>query len=97
MRQLALAQEFWGSSARDMLQVVNAGPAALAAWRAEFESLVGITPEATEASRQFGQAQMRLRYAFDGVRSSAMVALAPAVTWVTEKFARLMGFLAHIK
>lgn len=97
MRRLALAQEIFGSSARDMLAVLHTGEGGLAAYRRELEALGGgQTEEAIEASRRFGQAQVRLRYAFEGVRSNIMVAVAPAVTWVTEKVARLEGFVARV-
>lgn len=97
MRRLALAQEIFGSSARDMLQVLHEGAGGLKDYRAELEALGGgVTAEASEASRRFGAAQVRLRYAFDGVRSSIMVSLAPAVTWLTERIARVTGFLARV-
>lgn len=97
MRRLALAQEIFGSSARDMLQVLHEGAGGLKDYRAELEALGGgVTAEASEASRRFGAAQVRLRYAFDGVRSSIMVSLAPAVTWLTERVARVTGFLARV-
>ena len=97
MRRLALAQEIFGSSARDMLQVLHEGAGGLKDYRGELEALGGgVTAEASEASRRFGAAQVRLRYAFDGVRSSIMVSLAPAVTWLTERIARVTGFLARV-
>jgi len=96
MRRLQIAQELFGSSARDMLAVLHSGEGGLAAYRAELEALGGgVTQEAIEASRRFGQAQVRLRYAFDGVRSNIMVAVAPAVTWLTDKIARVEGFIAR--
>lgn len=96
MRRLTLAQEIFGGSARQMLQVLHEGEGGLAAYRAEMEALGGgATAEAIEASNRFGQAQTRLRYAFEGVRSNIMMAVAPAVTWVTEKLAKLQGFVAR--
>lgn len=97
MRRLALAQEIFGSSAREMLQVLHEGAGGLKDYRGELEALGGgVTAEAADASRRFGAAQVRLRYAFDGVRSSIMVSLAPAVTWLTERVARVTGFLARV-
>lgn len=95
--RLRLATELFGSSARQMLEVLRGGRGTLASAREELAALGGgILPEATEEARKFSVAQTRMRLAADSVRSVFAVGLLPALTWVTEKAARVTGWFARM-
>lgn len=95
--RLRLATELFGSSARQMLEVLRGGRGTLASAREELAALGGgILPEATEEARKFSVAQTRMRLAADSVRSVFAVGLLPALTWVTEKVARVTGWFARM-
>ena len=95
--RLRLATELFGSSARQMLEVLRGGRGTLASAREELAALGGgILPEATEEARKFSGAQTRMRLAADSVRSVFAVGLLPALTWVTEKVARVTGWFARM-
>lgn len=95
--RLRLATELFGSSARQMLEVLRGGRGTLASAREELAALGGgILPEATEEARKFSVAQTRMRLATDSVRSVFAVGLLPALTWVTEKVALVTGWFARM-
>lgn len=95
--RLRLATELFGSSARQMLEVLRGGRGTLASAREELAALGGgILPEATDEARKFSVAQTRMRLAADSVRSVFAVGLLPALTWVTEKVARVTGWFARM-
>lgn len=95
--RLRLATELFGSSARQMLEVLRGGRGTLASAREELAALGGgILPEATEEARKFSVAQTRMRLATDSVRSVFAVGLLPVLTWVTEKVARVTGWFARM-
>lgn len=95
--RLRLATELFGSSARQMLEVLRGGRGTFRSAREELEALGGgVLPEAVEASRRFSLAQTRMRLATDSVRSVIAVGLMPALTWVTEKLARVAGWFARM-
>ena len=76
--RLRLATELFGSSARQMLEVLRGGRGTLASAREELAALGGgILPEATEEARKFSVAQTRMRLATDSVRSVFAVGCSP--------------------
>jgi hypothetical protein len=96
-RRARVAVQLFGESGRRMLDVLHTGPGGIAALRAELAELGGgVTPEAVEASRQFTQATEKLSRAQDSLRSVLAVALLPALSWVTEKGAKLAGLFARL-
>lgn len=96
-RRARVAVQLFGESGRRMLDVLHTGPGGIAALRAELAELGGgVTPEAVEASREFTQATEKLSRAQDSLRSVLAVALLPALSWVTEKGAKLAGLFARL-
>ncbi len=82
---------------RRMLDILHTGAGGIRALREEMEALGGgVSPEATEAARQYARAQERLRVATTSVRSVLFVALAPALQWVIDKSAMLTGWFSRM-
>jgi hypothetical protein len=92
-----MAQQLFGESGRRMLDVLHSGPGGLRALREEMEQLGGgVTPEATEAARQYTMAQERLGRAGDSLRSVLATGLLPVLSWLTTKAAELGGWWARL-
>lgn len=92
-----LATQLFGESGRRMLDVLHSGPGGLRALRDEMETLGGgVTPEATEAARQYTMAQERMGRASDSLRSVLAVGLLPALSWVINRAAELGGWWARL-
>lgn len=92
-----LATQLFGESGRQMLDVLHSGPGGLRALRDEMEQLGGgVTPEATEAARQYTMAQERMGRAGDSLRSVLATGLLPVLTWLTTKAAELGGWWARL-
>lgn len=96
-RRARVAVQLFGESGRRMLDVLHSGPGGLMALRDEMADLGGgVTPEATEASRKYTQAQERLKIATDSLRSVLATALLPALTWVVTKVTQAEAWLARM-
>lgn len=96
-RRARVAVQLFGESGRRMLDVLHSGPGGLMALRDEMADLGGgVTPEATEASRKYTQAQERLKIATDSLRSVLATALLPALTWVVTKITQAEAWLSRM-
>lgn len=92
-----LAQELFGASGREMLDVLQGGSAALRAARQDLADLGGgMLPEATEASRRFGLAQNRMGIALNSLRSVLAVAVLPILTAFVNGLANVGGWVSRM-
>lgn len=96
-RRTRIAVQLFGESGRRMLDVLHSGPGGLRALREEMAELGGgVTPEATEAARQYTLAQERLARGSDSLRSVLATALLPRLTELVTAGARALGWLARM-
>jgi hypothetical protein len=96
-RRTRIAVQLFGESGRRMLDVMHSGAGGIRALRDEMAALGGgVTPEATEAARQYALAQERLSRGSDSLRSVLAVALLPRLAELVTKGAEVLGWLSRM-
>lgn len=90
-RRAELAAAAFGKSGAGMINALKDGPAGVDALREEFRRLAGDQTEFANNSNAFGAALTRVEVSMLGLRNTAMGALMPALTRLTDVVA---GFIA---
>lgn len=97
IRRARIAQGLFGSGWRDMLRTLEGGREGLRRHAVDLQRLGGgITPEATEATRELTRQQARASVALDSVRSVVAVALLPVVSSAVQGFAEFAGWFSRM-
>lgn len=96
-RRTRIAVQLFGESGRRMLDIMHTGAGGIRALREEMAALGGgVTPEATEAARQYALAQERLSRGSDSFRSVIATALLPRLAELVTMGARALGWLSRM-
>ena len=92
-----MAVELFGRQGARLATILHDGAGGLQELRGELAELGGgLTADAVATAGEFGDELDRLKVASDSLRSSIVVVLLPAVTWITDKIKDATVFFSRL-